>query len=100
MIDFYYYQFFSFTTGKIHAYWKYIFEITKEQQQEQQHNKATFDEKWFEKIERAALDPSNSFNPYSNIGHHVWAALEKIIYKSSTLGDANNQPPHQQGGRL
>ena len=76
------------TTGEYLAYWKEIFRVSKEQRHDfgTLPNKSKFDEKWFEKRSKAANDPSNPFNPFSNTKHYVWAALENIMAYFNTRG--------------
>ena len=75
-------------SGKTHAYWKYIFDFTKEQLYNfgTKPYKAQCNDKWFEKRSKAAIDLVNPFNPFSNVEHYVWVALENIIYDFNTQG--------------
>ena len=74
--------------GQLHAYWKYIFKITKEFRHNYgtQPNKSCFDPNFFKKRIVAAEDPNNPYNPFSNVKHYVWTALENIIYEFNTRG--------------
>ena len=76
------------TIGQVHAYWKYIFSVTKEYQHDYgtPPNGAQFDDKWFEKRNKAAYDPTNPFNPFSDTEHYVWAAMENIMRHYATRG--------------
>ena len=68
-------------SSQVHAYWKYVFNLTKEYRHNYGTlpNKAQFDVKWFEKRDKAANDPTNAFNPFSNTEHYVWAAMENLM---------------------
>jgi hypothetical protein len=77
-----------FFTGEFQAYWRWVFGVTKEQRHDYGTlpNKATFDVKWREKRMKAAMDPSNPFNPFSDDDHYVWCALENIMFEFNTRG--------------
>eukprot|EP00536_Pseudo-nitzschia_multiseries_P011784 jgi/Psemu1/29998/gm1.29998_g len=73
--------------GGFQAYWKKNFAITGTQEiYGKLPNKAQFDPKWFTKRWKAVWDPKNPLDPFNNMEHYVWCAMENIMTKWATHG--------------
>eukprot|EP00536_Pseudo-nitzschia_multiseries_P012836 jgi/Psemu1/33262/gm1.33262_g len=74
--------------GGFQAYWKKNFAITSEHRKSygKLPNKAQFDPKWFTKRWEAVWDPKNPLDPFNNMEHYVWCAMENIMTKWATRG--------------
>ena len=79
---------FFVTSGEMQAYWKQVFNMTRANRitYGTLPNKSDFDATWVEKRIAAAEDPTNEFNPYSNIEHYIWCAMENIMFHWCTRG--------------
>ena len=74
--------------GQLQAYWKHVFSVVKEHDSSYGTlpNKSTFDENWEAKRLKAARDPKNPFNPFTNEEHYTWCCLENVMYQFCTRG--------------
>eukprot|EP00536_Pseudo-nitzschia_multiseries_P011591 jgi/Psemu1/29449/gm1.29449_g len=69
--------------GGFQAYWKNIFKISKTYKADYGTcpNKARFDVNWYQKWNKAINNPSNPLDPFNNLEHFVWCAMENIMTK-------------------
>eukprot|EP00536_Pseudo-nitzschia_multiseries_P013740 jgi/Psemu1/36209/gm1.36209_g len=74
--------------GGFQAYWKKNFAITGEHRKSYSKlpNKAQFDPKWFTKQWETVRNPKNPIDPFNNIEHYIWCAMENIMTKWATRG--------------
>eukprot|EP00536_Pseudo-nitzschia_multiseries_P018476 jgi/Psemu1/55782/gm1.55782_g len=74
--------------GGFQAYWKNVFKIAKTYKADYGTcpNKARFDANWYQKRNKAINDPSNPLDPFNNLGHFIWCAMENIMTKWALHG--------------
>eukprot|EP00536_Pseudo-nitzschia_multiseries_P011345 jgi/Psemu1/28636/gm1.28636_g len=74
--------------GGFQAYWKNIFKIAKTYKVDYGTcpNKARFDKDWYNKRNKAINNPSNPLDPFNNLEHFVWCAMENIMTEWATHG--------------
>eukprot|EP00536_Pseudo-nitzschia_multiseries_P006214 jgi/Psemu1/14738/gm1.14738_g len=74
--------------GGFQAYWKNIFKIAKTYKADYGTcpNKACFDVNWYKKRNKAIADPHNPLDPFNNLEHFVWCAMESIMTEWALCG--------------